>query len=820
MIQPVASKTSSRDRQSGIEKGKESVRRLFIESRRFRWYLLLAVTAVFLFILYPHLVVSRPSYELGDVAGKNIKAPKDFLIEDQDATEANRGRAVEKVLTVYDYDKALMPGLNKRIETVFAEWRSVIEDARRPQETVVAQPETPAGITPQPQIEATPWQDKILQEKQNFTQRIGIDISEGAYNILMMEEFSADIADTIVQILSEILSNGVVANKVVLLKEADKGIVLRDVETKAERTVTNLNQFYDLDQAKSTVRKIGNPLLKGRSYILRNLIVDLTQQLILPNITLNKSETEERKKKAAEEIKPILYKIKAGEMLLREGERVTQIQLLKLNALEDRLEQEKLLTSVIGAALVIICLLVTTYILFLPRLGQSTGEKNKNLLFTTIVLITFLFVAQLSIFLAESLTLRETVSLTPDSIIYGIPLGAGAMIICLALGFELALPFACILAICATISFKFDFTLFLYFLANSAMAAYWIRDCRERKVFIKAGAKLGLLNIVLITAIDIYAGRFAGTTMLWDWTFAFAGGISAGIVAAGIVPLVEIAFGYTNNITLLELANLDRPILKQLLMEAPGTYHHSVIVGSMVEAAATDIGVNPLLAKVCGYYHDIGKINKPLYFIENQAGGKNKHDKLAPSMSSLILMAHVKDGVEYARKNKLGTAISDTIQQHHGTSLITYFYDKAVQKKGEDAVKIDDFRYPGPKPQSREIGLVMLADVVEAASRTLANPTPSRIQGLVQNLINTVFSDGQLDDCELTLKDLHKIAKSFYKILNAVHHHRIDYPESRTASNGKGKNESSDRQQAKKVQNISKDSGEKSQGRLKRLGLS
>jgi putative nucleotidyltransferase with HDIG domain len=820
VIQPVTSKTSTRDRQSGIEKGKESVRRLFIESSRLRWYLLLAITAIFLFILYPHLVVNRPSYELGDVAEKNIKAPKDFLIEDKAATETNRERAVAGVLTVYDYDKALMPGIDKRIETLFAEWRDIIEKTRRQQETIAAENEVPEDITPQPQEMATGWQDKIRQEKQNFTQRIGIDISDGAYNILMKEEFSTEIADSIIQILSAIFNNGVVTNKAILLKEADKGIVLRDVETKAERTVTDLVQFFDLDQAKSMVRKISKPLLKDHGYILRNLIVDLTERLIQPNITLNKSETEERKKKAAEEISPILYKIKAGEMLLREGERVTQIQLLKLKALEDRLEQEKLLPGVIGAALIIICLLVMAYNLFLPRLGQSMGEKNKTLVFITIVLITFILVTEISTFLAETLTMRETASLSPGSIVYGIPLGAGAMIICLALGFELALPFACVLAICATISFNFKFTLFLYFLASSAMAAYWIRDCRERKVFIKAGAKLGLLNIFLITAIDIYSGQFFGTTMLWDWAFAFAGGISAGIVAAGIVPLVEIAFGYTTDITLLELANLDRPLLKQLLMEAPGTYHHSVIVGSMVEAAAADIGVNPLLAKVCGYYHDIGKINKPLYFIENQVGGKNKHDKLAPSMSSLILMAHVKDGVEFARKNKLGTAIIDTIQQHHGTSLITYFYDKAVQKKGEGAVKIDDFRYAGPKPQSREIGLVMLADVVEAASRTLANPTPSRIQGLVQNLINRVFSDGQLDDCELTLKDLHNIARSFYKILNAVHHHRIDYPESRAASNGKGKNESSDRQQAKKVQNISKDANGKSQSRLKRLGLS
>jgi len=189
-------------------------------------------------------------------------------------------------------------------------------------------------------------------------------------------------------------------------------------------------------------------------------------------------------------------------------------------------------------------------------------------------------------------------------------------------------------------------------------------------------------------------------------------------------------------------------------------------------------------------------------------------------MSSLILVSHVKDGVDIARKNRLGQAIINTIQQHHGTSLITYFYDKAIQQKGEDAVKIDDFRYPGPRPQTRETGLVMLADVVEAASRTLTNPTPSRIQGLVQNLINKVFSDGQLDHCELTLQDLHQIAKSFNKILNAIHHHRIEYPEKRPTGIEKGKNGSSDRQPAKTVQDIPRDTPDKGPGRLRRLGQS
>jgi putative nucleotidyltransferase with HDIG domain len=394
------------------------------------------------------------------------------------------------------------------------------------------------------------------------------------------------------------------------------------------------------------------------------------------------------------------------------------------------------------------------------------------------------------------------------------------MIICVFMGFNLAIPFATVLAICATVIFQNRFEFFIYFFINSTMAAYWIQVCRERKAFIKAGAKLSLLNVVLVTALDVYFAQWASTKILSDWFFAFVGGIGAGVVTAGIVPLVEIAFDYTTDIKLLELANLDRPILRQLMIEAPGSYHHSVIVGSMVEAAASEIGCNPPLAKACGYYHDIGKIKKPLYFIENQRDSKNKHDKLEPSMSSLILISHIKDGVEIAKENKLGNAIIDAIKQHHGSSLITYFYDKAKQRKGEGAVKIDDYRYPGPKPQTREIALVMLADVIEATSRTLANPTPSRIQGLVQNIINKIYSDGQLEECEITLKDLHQIAKSFNKILSGIYHHRIEYPEKHPSGSEKVKNGSSDRQPAKQLQIVSKENQEKGPSRLKRLGQS
>jgi putative nucleotidyltransferase with HDIG domain len=366
--------------------------------------------------------------------------------------------------------------------------------------------------------------------------------------------------------------------------------------------------------------------------------------------------------------------------------------------------------------------------------------------------------------------------------------------------------------------------LFIYFFVNSIVAAHGVRDCSERTVLIKTGLKVGVLNIFLSITVQMIHGSPPAIEYVVLAFLGFLGGLLSGVIATGILPLAEMSFGYTTDIKLLELANLDQPLLRELMVQSPGTYHHSVIISNMVEATAKAIQANPLLAKVSAYYHDIGKMKKPLYFIENQMEGENRHEKLAPSMSSLILISHVKDGVELARDHKLGSEISDIIQQHHGTTLISYFYHKAKERLQSKSgrvvdVKEEDFRYPGPKPQTKEAGLVMLADMVEAASRSLGDPTPSRIQGMVQKIINKVFSDGQLDECELTLKDLHEIAKGFNITLSGIFHHRIEYPEIAPLAAKKAKNGNTDHVTPEDSGSKKPDDKAEAANGLKRLGL-
>ena len=303
--------------------------------------------------------------------------------------------------------------------------------------------------------------------------------------------------------------------------------------------------------------------------------------------------------------------------------------------------------------------------------------------------------------------------------------------------------------------------------------------------------------------------------------------IVASLFVSLALPIMESGFRVATDMKLMELANLNEPILKKMILRAPGTYHHSVLVGSLAEAAAEEIGANPLLTKVAALYHDVGKISKPEYFVENQESRGNRHEKLSPSMSSLILTAHVKDGVEVAREQNLPRRIVNIINQHHGTRLITFFYNKAKDMEDPSVQTIDerDFRYFGPKPQSREAALIMLADAVEAASKVLTDPTPARIRGLVQKIINDIFIDGQLDESDLTLRDLHLIAKSFTRTITGIFHHRIDYPDLRSGSEEKDERKGrktigSDRVQNGRVDLNHEESGDPGLQNIKRLGQS
>ncbi len=316
------------------------------------------------------------------------------------------------------------------------------------------------------------------------------------------------------------------------------------------------------------------------------------------------------------------------------------------------------------------------------------------------------------------------------------------------------------------------FKAFFIFMTSCACAILMIKGARKRTRIIQAGfiASLALLLSLLLL-------EYLRINQTQRYLIILANGLLCGIITLGILPLFEYLLRSVTNISLLELADSNQPILQRMILEAPGTYHHSLIVGNMSDTACSAVGANGLLARIGAYYHDIGKLQKPEYFIENQNIRKNAHDALSPTMSKLIIMNHIKEGLELAKKYKLSPVLWDFIQRHHGNSLVYYFYRRALEDKQEDQeISEEGFRYPGPKPNTLETAIVLLADSVEAATRSLADPTPDKIDEMVHKVINNKFIDGQLDECELTLKDMEKISGIFSKILSGIYHSRLNYP--------------------------------------------
>ncbi|MDZ4786389.1 MAG: HDIG domain-containing protein [bacterium] len=415
--------------------------------------------------------------------------------------------------------------------------------------------------------------------------------------------------------------------------------------------------------------------------------------------------------------------------------------------------------------------------------------RLKDLLTLTAVLVgtvamgslgKLLSLSLLSYFKINSLA-QYAHDLPAESLYYAIPFAAGGILVQAVMGIEFALVFGVGLALIVGIYFPEDLVLPSFVIATTFIGSLGMTKVRSRSAYIKAGA-----NVAIVTGLFSLA-RLAvhEESSLFDLFVglgvAAVGGMLCSFVVAGVAPVIEYLGGYVTDITLLEIATLDHPLLKQLSIQAPGTWNHSMVMGMMVESAAQAIGANAVLGRVSCYYHDIGKTKNPLYFIENQMRGENRHDKLSPSMSALIIKSHVKDGIKMAQEHKLPQAIIDMIPQHHGTSLIEYFYDKAGKEAEEaglnEAVDVTLYMYPGPKPQTKEAGIIMLADGIEAASRTIADPSHDRIQGLVQKMINKVFATEQLEECELTLKELHEIAKCFTRVLSGIYHQRIQYSE-------------------------------------------
>ncbi len=342
--------------------------------------------------------------------------------------------------------------------------------------------------------------------------------------------------------------------------------------------------------------------------------------------------------------------------------------------------------------------------------------------------------------------------------------------------FAMAMSITYAMLACLAAGYETDFSLFLTMLSGSITSCFLLREVRTRVKILEVGVLAGSVVFLVSFAMDVFEVGFR-REIFSDAGWAMIAVICVAVVIQAFLPLIEKVFRIATSMTLLDYSDANQPLLKKLAMDAPGTYSHSLLIGSIAEAAAESIGANGLLCRVGAYYHDIGKIGKPRYFVENQMGSASRHDQLSPAMSQLIISGHVKDGMELAEEYGLPAVIRQFIETHHGTTLIEYFYVEARKKAGDDIPPAEsEFRYPGPRPQSKEAAIVMLADSVEGAVRAQTEITPTKIETVVHSIAIKRLQDGQFDECELTLKELSKIEETLSKSLAGHYHGRIAYP--------------------------------------------
>ena len=480
--------------------------------------------------------------------------------------------------------------------------------------------------------------------------------------------------------------------------------------------------------------------------------------VVEPNFFYDKEKTDELIKETLKQVPPVM--IKKNQIVVSEGEPVTAHQLELLGTLGLLSDSASALYIYIALGVLVIIVMYLQY----GYIHKYYPAINKE--FSKIVMISILNV--FPVILARLFGMMSN---------YIIPLACMPMLITLLLNYKISLVFSMLNVILIGGAVGFNPNIIILAILNVVLGGTLLRKMQQRNDILYSSITVAVLSSILTFSVGtLTTNNFM--EILADSTFAAAGAILSGILTIGVLPFFESTFDIVTNAKLLELSNPNNPLLKKLLMEAPGTYHHSILVANLAELAAEQVGGNPLLARIGAYYHDVGKTKRPYFFRENQFGKKNPHDRLKPEVSSKIIISHVKDGSELAKEYNLPKTIHDFIVTHHGETLVKYFY-LTVKNNSEnsDEVKEEDFKYPGPKPMSKEQGIVMLADSTEAAVRSINEPTEEKIEKMVNNIIDDKLASGQLDNCDLTLRDISKIKKCFLKALNGIHHERIEYPD-------------------------------------------
>ncbi|MBX4149991.1 MULTISPECIES: HDIG domain-containing metalloprotein [Paenibacillus] len=710
-----------------------------------RYILFLLLALLFYISLASKLLPERYDIQVNTKSEKNIVAP--VQIEDSKATLKAQEAAAENVQPIYP----LVPLRNDVLVT------QILDRIERLNQDV--------DISSGEKVEI--YRNEIPRMAREFVQNfVSANSTNEAYSKELLQEMQRVIEEQTYRIPEEtfIKIPRLNSEDIIQMKPVAREIVSRLM----------LNEIVDADTARTRVaERVNTSSLNDRT--AREVVQELASLTITANKFYDEVATKNAKVEARENTPPVF--IKQGDILVAKGQLITP-ELYELLGKNGLLKDDINYWPELGVLL--LSVLLSLGILTFIRQSEPGKFKynNSQLLMLVLVYVITLIPMHLTAFLQSDSQMYVG---------YLAPVAIGAILVTLLLETSLAYFSVIIFSIMASVILNvqgelFDFKFGLFAAVTSCVAIFSIHRASQRSTMLKGGIMASLFG-ALIVFIMLLLNNDTWTTSetLYSIGFAIAGGLLTAILVIGLMPFFEVTFGILSALKLVELSNPNHPLLRKLLTETPGTYHHSVMVGNLSEAAAEAIGANGLLCRVGSYYHDIGKTKRPIYFIENQNNMENPHDSIEPKLSKSIIVAHARDGVEMLKEYKLPKPIRDIAEQHHGTTFLHYFYHKAVRQAEEQSIELDftedDFRYPGPKAQSKESAIVGIADSVEAAVRSLRKPTVEQVESMIEKIIKGRLDDHQFNDCDLTMKELDIIAKTLKETVMGIFHSRIEYPE-------------------------------------------
>ncbi len=579
------------------------------------------------------------------------------------------------------------------------------------------------------------------------------------------------------QILEVKLPSNVIAS---LVNLNEKGI-----DNAEEQTKTILHKYFqrgihddDLDLARKHIVLETEELSLEKT--TESVVAGVAQALLKPNFIFNVRETDKRKQSAITSIEPVRETIKKGQIMVRRGDVITDEQFHQME--EVGLSKGHISEIRIFGLAVFILLIMFIILGYMYKFAYPIYQNDLYVVLLGLIIVVTLFLGKAAHYYSDFVA----------------PIAAGALLAAILIDARIGLMVSVVLALFFGIIAEYNLRAVSTTLIGSVIGVYSVSKMAHGYNLTRSGIRIAAINFLVIASTG-FIEQLDGAQILSQGLLGVLSGIGAAVITTGILPYLENVFNITTSLKLLNLAQPNHPLLQRLLLDAPGTYHHSVMLGNLAETAADSIGADPITVRVGAYYHDIGKIKRPYFFVENQIDNENPHEKIAPSLSTLIITSHIKDGVDLCKDYKIPQVIIDIVQEHHGTMLVSYFYKLATENDHSECIIEADFRYEGPRPQTKEAALIMLADACEAAVRSIGKPNTNRIEATVRKIIRERLHDGQLDECNVTLKDLNVIGDVFIRVLSSMFHKRIEYPETvKELERRKSKNGNSNKQSAGK----------------------